>query len=95
MANSVLRCFQWKAGRYWDCFPLQSEKTHEPMKPIYYQLFARMASDGVEWVKTGKSEFLSPVRLPFRHSGNRLLIPRRPCLAAFHTTVRKNHAIPT
>jgi hypothetical protein len=41
------------------------------MKPIYYQWIVHVASDGLQRVETGKSEFLSPMRLPFRHSGHR------------------------
>jgi hypothetical protein len=61
-------CYFW--GRNLGPFR-QSEKTYEPIQPVHYQWFARVASDGVQRVKTGKSEFLSPVRLPFRHSGHR------------------------
>ena len=47
----------------------QSEKTDKPIQPVHYQWFMSVASDGVQPAKIGKSEFLSPVRLPFRHSG--------------------------
>jgi len=30
----------------------------------------RMRSVGTKWPKMGESKFLSPVRLPFRHTGN-------------------------
>jgi hypothetical protein len=47
----------------------QSENRDNAIQPIHYQWFVRVASDGVQRVETAESEFLSPVRLPFRHSG--------------------------